>query len=53
MKDSQITALFMAASIVVTAFALHHNRALGRKVLLAVLAGTAVVAGFIFVTLGD
>ncbi|MBI2239597.1 MAG: hypothetical protein HYU59_02205 [Magnetospirillum gryphiswaldense] len=53
MKDSQITALFMAVGIVVTAFALHRNRALGRKALLLVLASTLVVAGFIFVTLGD
>ena len=53
MKDSQITVLFMAAGIAVTAYALHRNRALGLKTLLAVLASTLVVAGFIFTTLGD
>ncbi|MGE4281955.1 MAG: hypothetical protein AB7G62_20420 [Magnetospirillum sp.] len=53
MKDSQITVLFMAAGIVVTAFALRRHRALGGKALLVALASTLVVAGFIFVTLGD
>jgi len=53
MKDSQITVLFMAAGIAVTALALHRNKALGRKALALVLASLAVVAGFIFLTLGD
>lgn len=53
MRDSQITVLFMAAGIAVTAFALYRNKALGRKALALVLASLGVVAGFIFLTLGN
>lgn len=53
MTDAQITVLFMVAAITVTAFALYRNQALGRKALALVLASLGVVAGFIFLTLGN
>jgi hypothetical protein len=53
MSDSQIAVTFGMVAILVTAGLLFRQQALGWKALIAVIVSTAIIGGFIFITLTD